>query len=82
MEGRLTDTLAIPPTLLAGINEASSAEHRPAGDVLRDVLERGREDRRWERLLVYGAAQSSHLGLTEADVPRLIAEARQEQAGA
>jgi hypothetical protein len=68
--------LAIPPALLAAIQAAAGEAHRPAGDVRRDVIERGLEHRRWRRRLAYGADRAERLGLTEADVPRLIAEAR------
>ena len=73
-----TDPFTLPPALLAEVQAAADEDHRPAGDVLRDVVEQGLEDRRWRKLLAYGAAQAKSLGLTEADVPRLIAESRRE----
>lgn len=71
-------TLAIPPTLLAEIRATADEEHRSAEDVLKDLIERGLEERRWQRLLAYGGERAKRLGLTDADVPRLIAESRQE----
>ena len=70
---------AIPPVLLAEIQAAAAEDHRPARELLRDVIEQGLENRRWQKLLAYGAGQAQSLGLTEADVPRLIAESRQER---
>ncbi len=41
-------SLAIPPDLLAKIEAAAEDEHRPTGDVLRDVIERGLSEQRWQ----------------------------------
>jgi hypothetical protein len=71
--------LTIPPALLAEIRQEADREHRPAADVLRDVVEHGLEEVRWQRTLAYGRERATALGLTEADVPRLIAESRAEQ---
>jgi len=45
-------------------------------------LRRYRKDRQWRQLCAYGAKRARDLGLTEEDVPRLIAESRQERAAA
>ena len=50
-----------------------------ATEVVRDAMERYMEDREWNRLLAYGAERTKALGLTEEDVPRLIAEVRAEK---
>jgi hypothetical protein len=55
MENCSNDTLSIPPALVAGINAVADEENRPAVDVLQDVIQRGLEDRRWKRVLDYGA---------------------------
>jgi len=73
------ETLDIPASLLAEIRADAEKEQRPAAEVLRDVIERGLEEHRWQRVLAYGAERAKALGLTEADVPRLIAESRAEQ---
>lgn len=38
----------LPPSLLAEVEAAANEEHRPVADVLRDLVERGLKDRRWE----------------------------------
>ncbi len=73
------NTIAIPPSLLAEIQAAAEEEKRPAEEVLREAIERYLRNRRWQRILAYGEERARALGLTEADVPRLIAEYRQEQ---
>jgi hypothetical protein len=73
------DTLIVPPALQAEVEAAAAEEQRPAGELLRDAVERYLKDRRWQRLVAYGHRRARGLGLTEADLPRLIAESRQEQ---
>jgi hypothetical protein len=71
--------LAIPPALQAELQAAADEEQRPVLDVLRDAVESYRKEQRWRRTLAYGADRARALGLTETDVPRLIAEYRQEK---
>ena len=71
--------LVIPPALAAEIQAAADEEHRPALDVLRDAVEGYRKEQRWRRTLACGAERAKALGVTEADVPRLIAAYRWEQ---
>jgi hypothetical protein len=70
---------AITPALAAEIQAVADEEHRPALDVLHDAIENYRKEQRWRRTLAYGAERASALGLTEADVPRMIEEYRQEK---
>ena len=74
------NNIAIPPSLLAEIQAAAEEEKRPAEEVLREAIERYLENRRWQQLVSYGQQRARELGLTEADVPRLIAESRRERA--
>ena len=71
--------LSMPPTLLAEIREAADEDQRTTEELVREAIERYLEDRRWQRLLAYGEQQARSLGLTDADVPRLIEEYRQER---
>jgi hypothetical protein len=70
---------SIPPALLAEVEAAANEEHRAPGDVVREALERYMEDREWDKVFAYGESRAKALGLTEEDVPRLIAEYRQEK---
>ena len=47
--------------------------------MVREAIERYIEERTWQKLLAYGRERAQALGLTEADIPRLIAEARAEK---
>jgi len=73
-----TDTL-IPERLIPEITAAADEEHRPAGELVGEALETYLKNRRWRRLVERGQARARALGLTEEDLPRLIAESRQEQ---
>jgi hypothetical protein len=75
---RPTDTL-VPPGLLAEVQAAAEEEHRAPGELVREAIERYMDDREWKKLLAYGQERARTLGLTASDVPRLIAEARQEK---
>ena len=68
----------MPSSLLAEVQAAANEEHRSRDDLVREAIERYLRDRRWQRLLAYGEQQARSLGLTDADVPRLIEEYRQE----
>jgi predicted transcriptional regulator len=74
-----TSAEIVPPDLAAEIEAIAAEEHRAPGELVRDALERYKSDRDWQRLHAYGAARAKELGLTEEDVPRLIAESRREQ---
>jgi hypothetical protein len=41
-------SLVLPPALLAEVQAVADAEHRPAAELLRDLVERGLSERRWK----------------------------------
>jgi hypothetical protein len=73
-----SNPFTIPPTLLAEIQAEADKEHRPPLAVLEDAVSRYVREMRWQRTLAYGRERAAALGLTEEDVPRLIAESRRE----
>lgn len=73
------NTIDIPPALIAEIQAAANEEKRPAEEMLREAIERYLRNRRWQRIFAYGEERARALGLTEEDIPRLIAESRQER---
>ncbi len=78
MKARTDNDLTLPPAFAADVQETANQEHRPALDVLRDAFERYKEEQEWTRIFAYGEEQAKAPGLTEDDIPRLIAESRQE----
>lgn len=77
--GNQSETVRIPSSLFAEIQAEADEERRTSDELVRDALERYLKDRRWQRLLAYGREQARSLGLTDADVPRLIEQYRREQ---
>jgi hypothetical protein len=73
-----TDTL-VPPGLLAEVQAAADEEHRAPAELVREAIESYLDEREWRKLLGYGQERARALGLTEADVLRLITAARREQ---
>ncbi len=78
MDSSNTDNLTVPASLMAAIRSAADEENRSAPELVRDAVEQYLSAKRWQQLLAFGEAQARKLGLSEADVPRLIAEARRE----
>ena len=71
------------PTLsddqLAELEKLARAQERSVDEVLSEAVGRYIKDQQWSALKRYGRAKSREMGLTEADVPRLIAESRAER---
>ena len=65
---------------LAELEKLARAQERSVDEVVGEAVDRYIKEKQWEALKRYGRAKSHELGLTEADVPRLIAESRQERA--
>ena len=76
----VSDPITIPLALLAQVQAAADEENRPAADLLREAVERYLRERRWQKIFAYGEERARTLGLTEADIPRLIAEYRHQHA--
>ena len=66
----------ISPELLAKLRDAAQEENRTPDELADEALARYLEERSWQRLYAYGEERARSLGLTEADVPRIIAEHR------
>ena len=76
--GDESQSVKMPSSLLAEIQAAADEEHRTRDELVREAVERYLKERRWQRLLAYGEQRARSLGLTDADVPRLIEEYRRE----
>jgi hypothetical protein len=71
----------IPDDLLSAVSEAATTDGKTTDEIAAEALRRYLAHRQLEELGQYGREQSSRLGYTEADVPRLIAESRREHRG-
>ncbi len=74
----MSDTL-VPSALLPELRAAAEEDHQVPGKLVREALECYLKDRRWRRLVELGHARSQELGVSENDLPRLIAESREER---
>lgn len=73
------ESVQVPSSLFAEVQAAADEDHRTSDDLVREAVERYLKDRRWQRILAYGEQKARSLGLTDADVPRLIEEYRRQQ---
>ena len=67
--------------LFEQVAERAQAEGKTPDEVANEAIGFALREGRWGKLLAYGKRQSTALGLTESDVPRLIAESRHERRG-
>jgi hypothetical protein len=72
------ESLAIPPGLLAEIQAEAERDHRPAGDVLREVIERGLGALRWAAHSEAETWRARELGIPEADDDQPMTDAYRE----
>lgn len=79
MKSEIAPERLVPPNLLPEIQAAAEEDHRALDELVGEALEVYLKNRRWRRLVERGQARARELGLTEADLPRLIAEARRER---
>ena len=73
-----TQTLSIPVSLMAELERVARAQERTVSQVLAEAVDRYIKDEQWQSLKAYGRERARARGLSEADVPRLISESRQE----
>lgn len=69
----------LPAELKREIDVAAAEERRPPGEIIGEAIGTYLKNRRWRQLVERGQARARELGLTESDLPRLIAESRAER---
>ena len=73
-----TRTVTLTDELYDQAAREAQAEGKTTDEITREALTAYLALRRLNRLQQYGQRRADELGLTEADVPRLIAETRRE----
>lgn len=68
--------ITLDPELFARITDEAAAEGRTTDELANDATKRYLALRRLDRLQQYGQGRAEELGITEDDIPRLIAESR------
>ncbi len=71
-------TLSVPPEMLEELERVAKAESRTKSELFREALREYVSRRRWRELQAYGRERAQRMGITEADVERLIEEFRRE----
>lgn len=71
--------VAIESELFTRVTEEAAAEGTTADEIANEAMKRYLALRRVDRLQRYGHKRAEELGITEDDVPRLIAESRAER---
>ena len=70
--------VALEPDLFARITEEAAAEGKTADEIANEATKRYLALRRLQKLQQYGQRRAAELGITEDDIPRLVAESRTE----
>lgn len=70
--------ISLPEALLAQVDEQAKKESRTRSEFFREAVRIEISKRQWESITRYGRAQAKKLGITEADIPRLVKEVREE----
>ena len=73
-----TKTVTLTDELYDQASREAAAEGKTTDEITQDALAAYLALRQLDRLQEYGQRRAEELGLTEADIPRLIAEARRE----
>ena len=71
--------VTISAELFARVTEEAAAEGTKADEIANEAMKRYLAVRRFDPLQRYGHKRAEELGITEDDVPRLIAESRGER---
>jgi len=72
-------TIRMPEDLMTQVQKAAMDEQRSVSEVLTEAVQRYLSDRKWLKIVSSAEQRARAKGLTEADVPRLVEEARREK---
>ena len=68
----------LPISLMTEVEKLARAQDRTVSQVVAEAVGRYIKEVQWQSLKAYGRERALVLGLTEADVPRLIEESRRD----
>jgi predicted transcriptional regulator len=72
-------SITLPPEMATEAARLARRENRTMSELMREAFRRYKRQREWDEANAYGRAKAEELGITEADVVRLIKEARVEE---
>jgi predicted transcriptional regulator len=73
------NVIHLPDDLMTELQAKAAAERKSFDELAEDAFRQYLERDRWQRLVASKREAARAKGLTEADVPRLIEEARRER---
>jgi len=73
-------SITLPPAMAAEAEQLAKEEKRSMSELMREAFRRYKREREWDEANSYGRARAKQMGISEADVVRLIQEFRAEQA--
>ena len=73
-------SITLPPDMAADAEQLAKQEKRSMSELMRAAFRRYKRQREWDEANEYGRARAKQIGITEADVVRLIKEFRAEDA--
>jgi hypothetical protein len=73
--------LHIPETLLAELQLKADVQGITVDELAEQALRKGLNEREWQDLLDYGSERGRRSGYSEAEVPGLVKQWREEQRG-
>jgi metal-responsive CopG/Arc/MetJ family transcriptional regulator len=76
--GMAAGNISLPEPLMTEIQSAADAQHRTADDLAADAVRQYLEKQSWVQFVEQNERRAKELGITEDDIPRLIAEVRRE----
>jgi predicted transcriptional regulator len=72
-------SITLPPEMATEAARLARRENRTMSELMREAFRRYKRQREWDEANAYGRAKAKELGITEADVVRLIKESRVEE---
>jgi predicted transcriptional regulator len=72
-------SITLPPEMATEAARLARQENRTMSELMREAFRRYQRQREWDEANAYGRVKAKQLGITEADVVRLIKEFRAEE---
>ena len=73
-------SITLPPDMAAEAEQMAKQEKRTMSELMRESFRHYKRQREWDEANAYGRAKAKQMGITEADVVRLIKEFRTGEA--
>jgi len=71
-------SITLPPEMAQEAEDLAKREKRTMSELMREAFRLYKREREWDEANAYGRTKAKQLGITEADVVRLIQEHRSE----